>query len=190
VVGSGVDDVAGVLYAKDVLRRVHEHREAENSERVADLMRPALFVPDSKPVDELLREMQVGRQHLAIVVDEYGGTAGLVTIEDLLEEIVGEISDEYDTAPPEVTELPGGGWRVSARLHVDDLADLADVEFDADDVEGVDTVGGLLAKRLGTVPIAGSAAEIAGLRLVAESIAGRRNRVDTLRVTAQGVGDE
>jgi CBS domain containing-hemolysin-like protein len=186
VVGTGLDDIAGVLYAKDVVRRVHEYREAESAERVATLMRPALFVPDSKPVDELLREMQVGRQHLAVVVDEYGGTAGLVTIEDLLEEIVGEITDEYDTAAPEVAELPGGGWRVSARLHVDDLADLADVEFDADDVDGVDTVGGLLAKRLGKVPIAGSAVTVSGLQLVAESVAGRRNRVDTVRVSPEG----
>ncbi len=182
VVGEGMDDVVGIVYGKDLVRRVFEHRDAESIERVDSVMRPVLFVPDSKPIDELLRDMQTQRQHIAIVVDEYGGTAGLVTIEDVLEEIVGEISDEYDTAPPEITDLPSGGWRVSARLSVDDLADLAGVEFEPDDIDGVDTVGGLMAKELGVVPIAGSRVNVSGLILTAESVSGRRNQIDRVRV--------
>jgi CBS domain containing-hemolysin-like protein len=179
VVGESVDDVAGIVYLKDLARRVYEHRSAETSERVESLMRPATFVPDSKPVDELLREMQLMHIHMAVVVDEYGGTAGLVTIEDILEEIVGEIADEYDTERPEVEHLPDGSVRVSARLQVEDLAELFHVEIDDDDV---DTVGGLLAKRLGKVPIAGAHVEVAGLSLTAESLEGRRNRVGTVLV--------
>jgi hypothetical protein len=144
-------------------------------------MRPASFVPESKPVDELLREMQAKRTHMAVVVDEYGGFAGLVTIEDILEEIVGEIDDEHDTVQrPPVEELPGGSVRITARLPVGDLADLFKVELPEDD--DVETVGGLLARELGRVPIEGSAAEVGGLRLVAESTGGRRNRIDTLLV--------
>ena len=105
------------------MRRVFDNREAEQSETVESLMRPAFMVPDSKQADELLKSMQAARTHLAIVVDEYGGTAGLVTIEDVLEEIVGEIDDEYDTAAPEVTRLGADEVRVSSRMHVDDFAD-------------------------------------------------------------------
>ena len=131
-------------------------------------MRPPTFVPESKPVDELLRDMQAARIHIAIVVDEYGGFAGLVTIEDILEEIVGEIADEHDQFQrPPVEELPDGSMRVTARLPVEDLAELFDVELPEDD--DVETVGGLLARELGRVPIEGAAAEVGGLRLVAES---------------------
>ena len=142
-------------------------------------MRAPYFVPDSKAADSLLREMQAARVHMAVVVDEYGGTAGLVTIEDILEEIVGEIADEYDTAAPEVTELPSGAFRVLARMHVDDFADLVDVELDAED-EGVETVLGLLAKRLGRVPIPGACVRAGGWLLTAEQGAGRRNRIGTV----------
>jgi CBS domain containing-hemolysin-like protein len=125
--------------------------------------------------------MQAQRIHIAIVVDEYGGFAGLVTIEDILEEIVGEIADEHDRFQrPEVEELPDGSMRVTARLPVEDLAELFHVELPEDD--DVETVGGLLARELGRVPIEGSSAEVAGLRLVAESLGGRRNRIDTLLV--------
>jgi CBS domain containing-hemolysin-like protein len=142
-------------------------------------MRPVYFVPDSKNVDDLLRQMQAERVHLAVVVDEFGGTAGLVTIEDVLEEIVGEIADEYDTSAPEVAPLPGGGWRVSARLHVDDLAELVGIKLDGEE-EGVETVSGLLARRLGKVPIPGATVQEQGWQLTAESAAGRRHRIGTV----------
>ena len=137
------------------------------------------YVRDSKPIDELLREMQARQIHLAIVIDEYGGTAGLVTIEDILEELVGDIADEYDREQPAVEWLAPDKARVTARLGVDELAELFGVTIEAEDVE---TVGGLLAHALGRVPIAGSEATVAGLRLTAESLAGRRNRIGTVVV--------
>ena len=185
VVGDDVDDVVGVVYLKDVVRRVFDDRQSENTVRVRELMRPAFLVPDSKRVDVLLRDMQAERVHLAIVVDEYGGTAGIVTIEDVLEEIVGEIDDEYDTAAPEVQPLDGGAYRVSARMHVEDLADLLDIELDAEE-EGIETVGGLMGKRLGRVPIAGSQVSLEGWMLTAERTAGRRNRVGLVLATPTG----
>lgn len=179
VIGESADDVVGIIYLKDVMRRVFDRRDAEQSETVESLMRPAFFVPDSKEADELLRDMQAARVHMAIVVDEYGGTAGLVTIEDILEEIVGEIDDEYDTAAPEVVPLSDDAFRVSARMHVDDFADLVDIDIEGDE-EGVDTILGLMAKRLGRVPIPGAAVEIDGWSLIAEQGAGRRNRIGTV----------
>jgi len=179
VVGENLDDVVGIAYLKDIVTRTYEVPGDLAGERVAAIMRPAAFVPDSKPVDDLLREMQARRNHVAIVIDEYGGTAGLVTIEDILEEIVGEIADEYDTERPPVEWLGDGQARVTARLPVDELAELFDVPIEAEDVE---TVGGLLAQQLGRVPIAGSTATVAGLRLTAESLAGRRNRIGTVTV--------
>ena len=119
VVGEGLDDVIGIAYLKDVTKRVFDRHQAETTERVETVMRPSFFVPDSKPADELMRDMQAKRMHVAIVVDEYGGTAGLVTIEDILEEIVGEITDEYDVEPVSVEHLSGGAVRVSSRLPVD-----------------------------------------------------------------------
>ncbi len=179
VVGEGEDDVVGVAYLKDLARRSYEHRDAEASERVESVMRPATFVPESKPVTDLLREMQAANVHMAIVVDEYGGTAGLVTIEDVLEEIVGEITDEYDEDRQPAEHLPDGSVRVSARLNVAELDEMFDVDLDDEDV---DTVGGLLAKALGKVPIPGASVELAGLRLTAEAGQGRRNRVVTVLV--------
>jgi CBS domain containing-hemolysin-like protein len=182
VIGENVDDIIGVVFMKDLVRRSQGSSDSRASEpRVEELMRPATFVPESKPVDELLREMQASRTHMAVVVDEYGGFAGLVTIEDILEEIVGEIDDEHDAVQrPPVEELPDGSVRITARLPVDDLADLFKVDLPEDD--GVETVGGLLARELGVVPIEGSAAEVGGLRLVAESAGGRRNQIDTILV--------
>jgi CBS domain containing-hemolysin-like protein len=181
VIGENVDDVVGVVYLKDLVRRSQSNGETRHGPKVDELMRRPTFVPESKPVDELLRDMQAQRIHIAIVVDEYGGFAGLVTIEDILEEIVGEIADEHDRFQrPEVEELPDGAMRVTARLPVEDLAELFHVELPEDD--DVETVGGLLARELGRVPIEGSSAEVAGLRLVAESLGGRRNRIDTLLV--------
>jgi CBS domain containing-hemolysin-like protein len=179
VVGENEDDVVGIAYLKDIVTRSYEHREGESVEKVDSIMRPATFVPESKPIDALLREMQARQIHLAIVIDEYGGTAGLVTIEDILEEIVGEIADEYDKEQPPVEWLGEGRARVTARLPVEELEELFGVRIEADDVE---TVGGLLAQRLGRVPIAGSVATVAGLRLTAESLAGRRNRIGTVTV--------
>jgi CBS domain containing-hemolysin-like protein len=183
VVGENLDDVIGIAYLKDIVTRGYESADVLESERVDAVMRPATFVPDSKPVDDLLAEMQARQTHVAIVIDEYGGTAGLVTIEDILEEIVGEIADEYDQESPPVEWLADDYARVTSRLSVDELAELFDVTIEAEDVE---TVGGLLAQRLGRVPIAGSTATVAGLRLTAESLAGRRNRIST--VTVERVG--
>ena len=146
---------------------------------IGKVMRPATFVPESKPVDELLRQMQTQRIHVAIVIDEYGGTAGLVTIEDILEEIVGEIADEYDNERAPVEWLLPETARVTARLPVAELEELFGVTIDAEDVE---TVGGLLAHELGRVPIASSQVTVAGLRLTAENLAGRRNKLGTVLV--------
>ncbi|MCC5034970.1 hemolysin family protein [Streptomyces sp. WAC 00631] len=189
VVGESEDDVVGIVYLKDLARKTHINRESEN-DLVSTAMRPAAFVPDTKNAGDLLREMQQRRNHVAVVVDEYGGTAGIVTIEDILEEIVGEITDEYDRELPPVEELGGGRYRVTARLDIGDLGDLYELDLDDEDVE---TVGGLLAKLLGRVPIAGATAvvdladyvtdpEPPALRLTAESPAGRRNRIVTVLV--------
>ena len=179
VVGENEDDVVGIAYLKDVVAWSHEHPGAEASEKIATVIRPASYVPDSKPVDELLRQMQAQRSHVAIVIDEYGGTAGLVTIEDILEEIVGEITDEYDNEQPPVEWLADGSARVTARLSATELGELFGINLEDEDVE---TVAGLLAHALGRVPIAGSTAAIRGLRLTAENLAGRRNKIGTVLV--------
>ena len=179
VVGESTDDVVGIAYLKDIVAWEHEHPDAGVPERIDKVMRPATYVPESKPVSELLRQMQSQRIHVAVVIDEYGGTAGLVTIEDILEEIVGEIADEYDTERAPVEWLGPGTARVIARLPVTELEELFGVKVDAEDVE---TVGGLLAHELGRVPIAGAEATVAGLRLTAENLAGRRNKLGTVLV--------
>ncbi len=180
VVDDNLDDIVGMAYLKDLTKRVFDNHVAETTEKVESIVRPCLFVPDTKHADALLREMQAQRTHVAIVVDEYGGTAGMVTIEDILEEIVGEITDEYDTEPDDVQALSDGTWRVSVRYEVDDLAELTGVEVEDDDV---DTVGGLLAKHLGRVPIPGSEVEVEGLHLRAEAPSGRRNRIGRVVVS-------
>jgi CBS domain containing-hemolysin-like protein len=187
VLGEGIDDIVGVAYLKDLVQAQAERPEAGLSE----VMRRATFVPDSKRVDELLKEMQAARNHMAIVVDEYGGTAGVVTIEDILEEIVGEITDEYDTDEvPAIQEIDGHTRRLSARLPVEDLEELYPYAGDPDEPSpltealaeaDVDTVGGLLAQRLGKVPLPGAEAEVAGLRLRAEGGKDARGR---LRITS------
>jgi CBS domain containing-hemolysin-like protein len=180
VIRDGIDDVVGVLYLKDVIRRIYDKPDAQSAERVGPMMRRPLFCPDSKPVDELLQEMQAKRVHLVMVVDEFGGTAGMVTIEDILEEIVGEITDEYDEENTDITQLGEGRYRVSSRLPVDELGELFGLELDDEDVE---TVGGLMAKHLNKVPIAGSVVKYDGLELVAERSAGRRHKIGTVIVT-------
>ena len=179
VVGENEDDVVGIAYLKDIVAWGHEHPGAEATEKVATVMRQASYVPDSKPVDELLRQMQAQRSHVAIVIDEYGGTAGLVTIEDILEEIVGEIADEYDNERPPVEWLSEHSARVTARLSVTELGELFGVNLEDEDVE---TVAGLLAHALGRVPIAGSTATVRGLKLTAENLEGRRNKIGTVLV--------
>lgn len=179
VVGEGLDDVRGIIYLKDVARRLHERPEAATGETVEKVMRDPLFVPDSKPVDDLLREMQRDAGHVAVVVDEYGGTAGIVTLEDLVEEIVGDIADEYDRDETDVEDLGDGSFRVRSRLHVEEVGDLFGIELED---EEVDTVGGLLAKALGRVPIAGATARVGGLELVADRFEGRRNQLATVLV--------
>ena len=194
VTGQNTDDVVGIVYLKDLARRMHEGAPQADAlaEPVETVMRPATYVPDSKHADELLRDMQAQRIHLAIVIDEYGGTAGLVTIEDILEEIVGEIADEYDQGRPQVEWLatPGdlaGGARVSARLGLDELGELFHRDLEDEDVE---TVGGLLGKRLGKVPIPGATVRIDGLTITAESTEGRRRRIGTVLVQAVPEEDE
>ncbi|MFF5098592.1 MULTISPECIES: hemolysin family protein [Actinosynnema] len=173
VIGESVDDIVGVVNLKDLVRIALS--EQPNGKLVSDVMRPPAFIPDTKPVADLLREMQLSRNHLAVVVDEYGGTAGLLTIEDILEEIVGEITDESDTDDRQPVEhLADGAVRVSARLPVDDLDTLFGTELDDHEVE---TVGGLLAQRLGRVPLPGTEAEIAGLRMRAEGGKDERGRM-------------
>ncbi len=186
VVGIDSDDVVGVCYVKDVAAKLHPHAglvapslTLAEGLTVVDVMRDVLFVPESKAADELLRELQAASVHLAVVIDEYGGVAGLATIEDLLEEIVGPISDEYDQEAPEAEELDAGKWRVSARMHLHSLSELVDLDLDDSDV---DTVGGLLAKHLGQVPLPGASATIEGLLITADPRVGRRNRLRTVTV--------
>jgi len=176
VIGENVDDVVGVVYLKDLVERTYYSNNGGRDTNVSAVMRPPVFVPDSKPLDALLREMQRDRNHMALLVDEYGAIAGLVTIEDVLEEIVGEIADEYDTdevAP--VEELGDKRYRVSARLPIEDLSELYDIEFDED--LDVDTVGGLLALELGRVPLPGAEVTWDGLQLRAEGGRDHRGRV-------------
>ncbi|TGD90691.1 HlyC/CorC family transporter [Mycolicibacterium sp. CH28] len=176
VIGENVDDVIGVVYLKDLVQRTYYSTNSGQDTVVTEVMRPAVFVPDSKPLDDLLREMQRDRKHMALLVDEYGAIAGLVTIEDVLEEIVGEIADEYDTdevAP--VEDLGGNRFRVSSRLPIEDLGELYDIEL-SDDLD-VDTVGGLLALELGRVPLPGAEVVSHGLRLRAEGGPDHRGRV-------------
>ncbi len=174
VIGEDTDHILGIIYLKDVAAVVHGLAPDAEPPLVDSLAREVRYVPESKPVSDLLRELQKESTHVAIVIDEYGGTAGLVTLEDLIEEIVGEIVDEYDTESAEAVELGDGSYRVSARMSIDDLGELFDIELDDDEV---DTVGGLLAKALGRVPIVGSHVEVHGVSLRADRLEGRRNRV-------------
>jgi CBS domain containing-hemolysin-like protein len=176
VVGDGgVDDVVGIVYAKDLMRAA---REARNAESCITFVRPALFVPETKKVAELMREMQATKQHMAIVVDEYGGTAGLATLEDLIEELVGEIVDEYDLDVPPVEELPNGDVLLSGRLSLDEANDDLDLDLPTGDW---DTVAGLLFNALGHVPEQGESVEIDGHVVRAEVVDGRR--IERVRIT-------
>jgi len=179
VIGKNLDDVKGVLYIKDVARLIHENPERAAQVRAIDIARKPIFVPESKPVDDLLQEMQKTSTHIALIVDEYGGIAGLATMEDVIEEIVGNISDEYDNDLPEVEEVEDGWVRVSARLSLFDLGEHFDLELEDEDV---DSVGGLLAKELGRLPGRADQIVFSGLEIKVERIEGRRKRVITALV--------
>jgi magnesium and cobalt transporter len=187
VIDQNKDDVIGVLLAKDLLR----HYAGEDEFNVREMLRPAVFVPEAKRLNVLLREFRASRNHMAIVVDEYGGTAGVVTIEDILEEIVGEITDEYDTEEiPPVQTVDEHTVRVAARLPVSDLGELFGAELEPELAEAdVDTVGGLLAQRLGRVPLPGAQAEVAGLRLLAEGGKDARGRIRITTVLVSPVDE-
>ncbi|WP_332644618.1 hemolysin family protein [Aeromicrobium sp.] len=187
VIDENLDDIIGMAYLKDITKRVFDNHEAETTERIESLARPVLYIPDTKPIDDLLKEMQAQRTHVAIVVDEFGGTSGMVTIEDIVEEIVGEITDEYDSEPEENEMLADGSWRLSSRFEVDDLEDLFDIPIEDEDV---DSVGGLMAKHLGKVPIRGSVVEVEGLRFEAEGPTGRRNRIGHVLVSRLTEGSD
>jgi magnesium and cobalt exporter, CNNM family len=189
VIGENVDDVVGVVYLKDLVGQRYYSSNGSRDTTVAQLMRAPVFVPDSKPLDALLREMQRDRNHMALLVDEYGAIAGLVTIEDVLEEIVGEIADEYDEAEvAPVEDLGDNRFRVSARLPIEDVGELYGVEF-AEDLD-VDTVGGLLALELGRVPLPGAEVVSHGLRLHAEGGPDHRGRVRIGTVLLSRAGDD
>ncbi|HZA80060.1 MAG TPA: hemolysin family protein [Actinomycetes bacterium] len=173
-----IDEVVGLAYAKDVLRRLHD---GQADKPLVDILRPAQFMPESMRAAECLREMRKRKSHMVIVIDEYGGTSGVVTLEDLLEEIVGEITDEYDREEPNVEPLPDGDYRVNARMGIDEVNELLDVELPSTEW---DTIGGLLFNLVGGVPREGQEVEFQGLRLRAERVQGRRiGRVRIHRLT-------
>ncbi|HVL33274.1 MAG TPA: hemolysin family protein [Actinomycetota bacterium] len=181
-------NISGLVYAKDVMRRLHSKKRANGARakpKVRDLVRKAMFVPESKKVAELLREMQAKKTHMAIVVDEYGDINGLVTLEDLLEEIVGEIADEYDREEPQVQPIDDNTLRVSGRLSIDELSELLDLELP--DTEW-DTVGGLMAGLLGKVPATGDEVRFQGIRFRAERV--RARRIDKILIERGSNGAE
>lgn len=174
IVGKNKDDIRGILYLKDIARLLHENPKLASKSALADIARKAVFVPESKPVDDLLREMQANSTHIAIIIDEYGGVAGLATMEDVIEEIVGEIADEYDKDVPDIDDLGDGRLRVNARYSLVDLGESFELELEDQDV---DSVGGLLAKTLGRLPKLGDRVVVSGLTLIADRIEGRRKRL-------------
>jgi putative hemolysin len=181
-----VDEIVGILYAKDLLTFLKGGSAPRPTLRA--LLRTPVFVPESMTIDDLLHEFQRRKVHLAIVLDEYGGTAGLVTIEDLLEEIVGEIQDEYDVEEPMVEKLSDDEARIDGRASIDDLAEAFDLELELEDDDEYDTVGGLIFHRLGDVPEPGDRITVEALTLTVESIDGRRV-AKVLVVRDRGEGD-
>ena len=177
VVGKNIDDISGILYLKDVARILHESPKKMDATLASEIARPVIFIPESKPVDDLLREMQLSSTHIAVIVDEYGGVAGLATMEDVIEEIVGEISDEYDKDLPDVDDLGDGRFRVNASYSLAELGELLELELEDEDV---DSVGGLFAKELGRLPGRGDEVSVSGLVITADRIEGRRKRLITV----------
>jgi len=190
VIGESIDQIIGIAYVKDLAKRTLDHHEAETTERVEQHMRPATFVPESKIAADLLKEMQRDQIHLAIVVDEYGGTAGIITIEDILEEIVGEIADEFDDGVEAFTWISEGKARAKATLHIEDLADELGIEISEEDFEDVDTIGGLMAQKLGRVPIAGSTITVGQYLITSERPVGRRRRISSVLIEKESAGDD
>jgi CBS domain containing-hemolysin-like protein len=190
VVGENIDQIIGIAYVKDLAKRTLDHHEAETTERVEQHMRPATFVPESKIAADLLKEMQRDQIHLAIVVDEYGGTAGIITIEDILEEIVGEIADEFDDGVEAFTWISEGKARAKATLHIEDLADELGIEISEEDFEDVDTIGGLMAQKLGRVPIAGSTITVGQYLITSERPIGRRRRISSVLIEKESTSDD
>ncbi len=184
VIGENVDDIIGIVYLKDLVQKTYYATDGGHSVTVDEVMRPAKFVPDSRSLDALLHDMQEHQNHIAILVDEYGGVAGLISIEDILEEIVGEIADEYDNdevAP--IEQIGERVYRVVSRLSLEDLRDHIgeqldqDIEFSEEIEDQVDTVGGLIAYELGRVPLPGAKVETSGMVLTAEGARNRRGRL-------------
>ncbi len=180
VVGTSIDDIKGILYLKDLTRILHEGPKSSGRAKAHAALRKVVFIPESMPVDDLLKAMQANATHIAIVVDEYGGVAGLVTLEDIIEELVGEIADEYDETELEVVALADGSYRVAAKFSLFELGELFEIELEDEDV---DSVGGLLAKELGRLPLRGDEVRYSGLKLRAERIEGRRKRLVSVLVS-------
>ncbi|MFM6971768.1 MAG: hemolysin family protein [Rhodoluna sp.] len=179
VVRKNIDDISGVLYLKDVVRILHESPSKMSTVMASEIARPAIFIPESKPVDDLLREMQRSATHIAVIVDEYGGVAGLATMEDVIEEIVGEISDEYDRDLPDLEELADGTYRINASYSLAELGEHFELELEDEDV---DSVGGLFAKELGRLPGRNDSVTVSGITISADRIEGRRKRLVTVIV--------
>ena len=182
VIGDDIDNIVGIVYVKDLAKRALDHHESETTETIEKHMRPANFVPEIKMADDLLKEMQKNQIHLAIVVDEYGGTAGIITIEDIIEEIVGEIEDEFDDGEEEFMWLGPDKGRARATLHIEDLADVLKIEIEKEEYEDIDSIGGLMAQKLGRVPIAGSTISWHGFSITSERPLGRRRRISSVLV--------
>lgn len=187
VIAGEIDDVAGIAYLRDASRFLLLRPEEADTAPVTRIMKPAIFVPEVQRADKLLRQMQRASNHLALVVDEYGGISGLVTLEDLIEELLGEITDEHDRDAPEVVPQDDGTFLVSARLSVEDLGELFALELEDDDV---DTVGGLVAKHLGRLPEPGDTVTVAGIALTATEIERRRQRLLTAHVRWVGTDED
>lgn len=179
VIGEDADDVVGVLYLKDLVQFAYKSDDAWRSATAREIARPPVFVPESMRAESLLQQMKREAVHVCLVVDEHGGVAGLVTLEDLIEELVGEIDDEYDQPVTEIVALTDGRFRVSSRTSLDDVGDLFGIELSDDDVE---SIGGLLGKKLGRVPQPGATATVKGLVLTGGASRGRGRGIATVFV--------
>lgn len=180
ITGKNIDDIVGVLYLKDASRVAFEAPERLGAS-VVSIMRPVAFIPEFIGVDDLLKQMQASHTHIAVIIDEYGGVSGLVTMEDVIEEIVGEISDEYDRALPDVTTIAPGSYRVNARYSLAELGELFDIELEEEDV---DSVGGLVVKELGRLAELGDSVSYSGLHFTVDRMEKRRQRVLSVLVEA------
>jgi CBS domain containing-hemolysin-like protein len=179
VTGKSIDDVVGILYLKDVARILHESPKLMQEKSAGELSRKAIFVPESKALKNLLQDMQLSSTHIAIVIDEYGGVAGLVTMEDVIEELVGDIVDEYDREIPDVEELEPNLFRINARFPLFELGELLNLELEDEDV---DSVGGYLSKALGKLPSVGDSVSLPSVLIQADRVEGRGKRLITVLV--------